>query len=199
MVTTLPVMEQFLTLQGEGFWAGHVAYFIRLGGCDVGCPWCDVKESWPIDAHPRQTIDELVQAAAQSGAKRVVVTGGEPLMHRCTELVHELHRVGLYAHTETSGTHPLTGTWHWVTLSPKKFKPTLPEYYPVASELKVVVNHPSDLPWAEEHAQRCPPGIPLYLQPQWYRPESTQWVVEYALQHPHWRISVQTHKYLNIP
>ena len=147
---TYPVMERFPTLQGEGAWTGHASWFIRLGGCDVGCSWCDVKESWPVDAHPRVDVDTLVQEAVDSGLPRVVVTGGEPAMHDLGPLTAALQDAGLATHLETSGTHPVSGDWDWVTLSPKKFKPCLEEWYNAADELKVVVVNSHDLQWAEE-------------------------------------------------
>ena len=167
----LPVMEQFYTLQGEGAWAGTPAYFIRLGGCDVGCHWCDVKESWPIDAHPRRELDSLSQAAHASGAPLAVVTGGEPFMHALGPLTTQLQTAGLRTHVETSGAHPLSGAWDWVTLSPKKFAAARDEFFPLASELKMVIYHPSDLAWADQMADRVSPSCLLYLQPEWSRHE----------------------------
>lgn len=192
-------MEHFYTLQGEGAWTGTAAYFIRLGGCDVGCHWCDVKESWDAEAHPPLSVAALLEAVAATPAERVVLTGGEPLMHNCQPLTGHLRAAGLKLHVETSGAHPPSGTFDWVCLSPKKFKPALPAFYPLADELKVVVNHPSDLAWAEEHAARCPGTTQCFLQPQWFRPESMGWIVDYVKAHPHWRVSLQTHKYLEIP
>lgn len=194
-----PVMEHFLTLQGEGAFSGQAAYFIRLGGCNVGCHWCDVKESWPLHAHPTHAVEEMVSWVQASGAPRAVITGGEPTLHHLGPLTAALQAAGTATHLETAGTNPLTGQWTWVTFSPKKFKAPLPEYYSHAHELKVVVHNRHDLQWAEGHAQRMPPEAVLFLQPEWFTPASASWVVEYALHHPHWRVSLQTHKYLQIP
>lgn len=195
-----PVMEHFYTVQGEGAHTGRAAYFIRLGGCDVGCHWCDVKESWPMNAHPRITVASLAEHIRQARARTVVVTGGEPLLHDCGALTMGLKWLtGCQLHIETSGTQPLTGDWDWVTLSPKKFKPTLPECFSAASELKVVIFHPSDFPWAEQLAEQCPTCTPLFLQPEWERKESATWIVDYVKRHPQWQISLQTHKFLAIP
>ena len=161
--TTYPVMEAFATVQGEGAHTGTPSWFIRLGGCDVGCVWCDVKESWDADAHPRQSVEELVAAAVDSGRKTVVVTGGEPAMHNLAPLTDALRAAGLTAHIETSGAHPLTGTWDWVTLSPKKFKVCREDVYPLADELKVVVFHRSDMDWAVEHAEHVREDCGLFL------------------------------------
>jgi organic radical activating enzyme len=192
-------MEHFYTLQGEGAWTGTAAYFIRLGGCDVGCFWCDVKESWPEEAHPRLTVGQLVEAVEATSAPCVVITGGEPTMHDLSALTTALHAAGRRVHIETSGVHPLTGAIDWVCFSPKKFKAPVEGFHQLAHELKVVVHNRQDLAWAEAHAAECPASTQLFLQPQWYRPESMQWIVAYVQQHPRWRISLQTHKYLEIP
>ena len=197
---TYPVMERFPTLQGEGAWTGHASWFIRLGGCDVGCSWCDVKESWPVEAHPRVDVDTLVQEAVDSGLPRVVVTGGEPAMHDLGPLTAALQDAGLATHLETSGTHPVSGDWDWVTLSPKKFKPCLEEWYNAADELKVVVVNSHDLQWAEGHAEKLVPGTAQFLQPEWDRRDD---VMERVLQRiqeaPQWRLSLQTHKFIGLP
>ena len=164
---TLPVMEAFYTLQGEGFHTGKPAYFIRLGGCDVGCHWCDVKESWNAEAHPQQTVDELVKQAQNFEGNIVVITGGEPLMHNLDFLCQSLQQAGMRTHIETSGCHPLSGSWDWICFSPKKFKKPLPEIYKYAHELKVVVYHTSDLEWAAQHAQQVNDNCQLFLQPEW--------------------------------
>jgi organic radical activating enzyme len=167
--TAIPVMESFYTLQGEGFHQGRAAYFIRLGGCDVGCVWCDVKDSWDASKHPLFTIEEIVAKAKieTSGKKGVVViTGGEPLMHDLDELTKELKAEGFHTHIETSGAHPLSGEWDWICLSPKKFKAPLPDILPLANELKVVVFNQSDFKWAEQHAAQTP-DWKLYIQPEW--------------------------------
>lgn len=198
--TTYPVMEAFATVQGEGTHAGTPSWFIRLGGCDVGCVWCDVKESWDADAHPRQSVEELVAAAVDSGRKTVVVTGGEPAMHNLAPLTDALRAAGLTAHIETSGAHPLTGTWDWVTLSPKKFKACREDVYPLADELKVVVFHRSDMDWAAEHAEHVREDCGLFLQPEWdRRDDATFWILSWIAARPGWRISLQTHKYIGIP
>ena len=197
---TYPVMERFPTLQGEGAWTGHASWFIRLGGCDVGCSWCDVKESWPVEAHPRVDVDTLVQEAVDSGLPRVVVTGGEPAMHDLGPLTAALQDAGLATHLETSGTHPVSGDWDWVTLSPKKFKPCLEEWYNAADELKVVVVNSHDLQWAEKHAEKLVPGTAQFLQPEWdRRDEVMERVLQRIQEAPQWRLSLQTHKFIGLP
>lgn len=196
----LPVMEQFYTIQGEGFHQGRAAYFIRLGGCDVGCVWCDVKESWDVDAHPKLNVSSLVNNAAAFASKIVVITGGEPLMHNLSALTNELHEKGLNTHLETSGAHPLSGIWDWITFSPKKFKSPLASVAAQANELKVVINHKSDLVFAEMHAATVSESCLLYLQPEWEKRDSMMpLITEYVRTNPQWRISLQTHKYLQIP
>jgi organic radical activating enzyme len=202
-VQTLPVMEHFYTLQGEGFHQGRAAYFIRLGGCDVGCVWCDVKESWDADAHPKMSIDEMVNAViTNSGNKKglVVITGGEPLMHNLDALTEALQSKGFETNIETSGAHPLSGSWDWICLSPKKFKAPLPEVVPFANELKIVVFNKSDFDWAEKYAAMVSPQCKLYLQPEWDKAASiTPVIIEYIKQHPQWELSLQIHKYINVP
>jgi len=193
-------MEDFHTLQGEGSFQGQSAYFIRLGGCDVGCVWCDVKESWPAEAHPKVDVQSLVAKANDSGAPIAVVTGGEPAMHDLSALSSGLHQAGLRTHLETSGVYQITGHWDWICLSPKKFKKPEASSYLKADELKVIVFHPSDLPWAEQEAVRVRPACRLYLQPEWSKEkEMAPLIVEFIKTHPRWRISLQVHKYLNIP
>lgn len=195
-----PVMEHFYTLQGEGFHAGTSAYFIRLGGCDVGCHWCDVKESWNAHDHAPVLVESLADVVRASGARIVVVTGGEPLMYPLDAWLEPLRAIGKPIHIETSGAHPLSGTWDWICFSPKKFKEPQPEFYEVAHELKVVIFHPSDLQWAQGHAARMNPDAALFLQPEWSKRTSmTPLIIEYIHAHPEWRISLQSHKYLNIP
>lgn len=195
-----PIMEHFYTLQGEGAYAGCAAYFIRLGGCDVGCVWCDVKESWPMDAHPRLTVDEIINEVKQHTGKIVVITGGEPTMHDLAPLTNVLKLAGYRTHIETSGTYPLTGSWDWVTLSPKKFKPTLATNYHLANELKIVVYNKSDFKWAEEHAALVTQDCKLYLQVEWSKAKVlSPLLVDYIKNQPHWQLSMQTHKYLDIP
>ncbi len=192
-------MEQFYTIQGEGAFAGSPAYFIRLGGCDVGCFWCDVKESWDADAHPKQTPEALAEAAKASGAKIVVVTGGEPCMHPLEELTTALKSHHLRTHIETSGAHPLSGKWDWVTLSPKKFKPARDEFYEFANELKVIVYNKHDLQWGESHSSRLHPAGRRYFQPEWdERDSAIPMILNYIREHTHWSISLQTHKYIGV-
>jgi 7-carboxy-7-deazaguanine synthase len=196
----LPVMEQFYTIQGEGFNTGRAAYFIRLGGCDVGCVWCDVKESWDADAHPRQTVDALVTAASEYPGRNVVITGGEPLMHNCLPLTKALQEAGFKTWIETSGAHPLSGNWDWICVSPKKFKAPLPDVLAHADELKIIVFNESDFKWAEEHAALVPDTTRLYLQPEWSRAaRMTPALIDYVKANPRWQVSLQTHKYLDIP
>lgn len=197
---TLPVMEAFYTIQGEGYHQGKAAYFIRLGGCDVGCVWCDVKESWDATAHPKQSIADIVAAAARFPGHMAVVTGGEPLMHDCTALTSELHNAGFTTNIETSGAWPLSGDWDWICLSPKKFKAPLPEILPRASELKVVIYNKTDFEWAEQWAARVSPGCKLFLQPEWSRSAAiTPLIIEYIKKNPQWEFSLQLHKYINVP
>jgi organic radical activating enzyme len=198
--TVLPVMEQFYTIQGEGFNTGRAAYFIRLGGCDVGCVWCDVKESWDADAHPRQAVADLVAAASEYPGRNVVITGGEPLMHNCLPLTKALQEAGFKTWIETSGAHPLSGSWDWICVSPKKFKAPLPEVLAHADELKIIVFNESDFKWAEEHAALVPATTRLYLQPEWSRAaRMTPALIDYVKANPRWQVSLQTHKYLDIP
>lgn len=193
-------MEHFYTLQGEGLHTGKAAYFIRLGGCDVGCVWCDVKESWDASAHPLMTNVEMAQVAAAFEGRIAVITGGEPAMHDLAPLCDELHAAGFAVHIETSGAHPLSGDLDFVTLSPKKFKAPLDECLLRADELKVVVFHRSDLEWAEQHAAKVRPGCKLYLQPEWSKRETiTPLIIDHIKLHPRWQLSLQTHKYINIP
>lgn len=196
----LPVMEQFYTLQGEGFHQGRAAYFIRLGGCDVGCVWCDVKDSWDADKHPKKAITEIVSEAAQFPGRLAVVTGGEPLMHNLTELTAALHAAGFSTNIETSGAHPLSGTWDWICLSPKKFKAPLPGILPLAHELKVVIFNKTDFDWAEKYAAQVSPGCKLYLQPEWDKAATvTPLIIDYIKANPQWGLSLQVHKHINVP
>ena len=200
IVTQLPVMESFYTIQGEGFYQGRAAYFIRLGGCDVGCVWCDVKESWDADKHPKVNIDELVQEVKNTPAELVVITGGEPLMHDLTMLTKKLQAVDLQTNIETSGSSPLSGSWNWICLSPKKFKAPLPEVVPFANELKIIVFNKTDFKWAEEFAAQVSPACKLYLQPEWSKSEEiTALIVDYIKANPKWELSLQLHKYINVP
>lgn len=198
--SSYPVMEHFYTIQGEGFHQGKAAYFIRLGGCDVGCVWCDVKESWATSGHPIMTVKEILQNIEQGPANLVVITGGEPLMHDLTLLTNTLISHGYKVNIETSGSHPLSGTFEWICLSPKKFKAPLPEVIPIADELKVVIFNKSDFLWAEQFANQVNPQCKLYLQPEWSKSdEMLPLIVEYVKANPKWEISLQIHKFLNIP
>ena len=193
-------MEHFYTLQGEGLHSGKASYFIRLGGCDVGCVWCDVKESWDAEKHPLMTVEEIVTAATQHPGRLAVITGGEPAMHNLAALTNVLKENGFTINIETSGSSPLSGTLDWVTLSPKKFKAPIQSALDKADELKVVVFNKSDFKWAEEHAAKVPAHCKLYLQPEWSKKDNiTQLVIDYILEHPQWELSLQTHKYINIP
>jgi len=197
---TLPVMEAFYTLQGEGFHQGKAAYFIRLGGCDVGCFWCDVKESWDADKHPLKTIEEIISEAKKFPGRLAVITGGEPLMHDLTELTAALKEEGFQTNIETSGSSPLTGTWDWICLSPKKFKAPLSEILPLANELKVVVYNKTDFKWAEQYAAKVSKKCKLYLQPEWSKSsEVTPLIIDYIKANPQWELSLQIHKYINVP
>src|SRR5580658_4543596 len=199
-IDALPILEQFYTLQGEGFHQGKAAYFIRLGGCDVGCVWCDVKDSWDPARHPRYTIPELIASASIHPGRLAVITGGEPLMHDCTALTHGLRQAGFATHIETSGAWPLSGEWDWICLSPKKFKAPLPAVAPLAHELKVVVYNKSDFDWAEQWAALTSPDCLLFLQPEWSRSATvTPMIIDYIETHPQWRFSLQLHKYIHVP
>jgi organic radical activating enzyme len=193
-------MEYFYTLQGEGFHQGKAAYFIRLAGCDVGCVWCDVKESWDVSKHPLKPINQLIELVKQTPSRIVVITGGEPLMHDLTLLTSSLQQSGFQTHIETSGAYPLTGNWNWICLSPKKFKAPLPEVVKKADELKVVIYHKSDFDWAEKYAAQVSNGCKLYLQPEWDKAaEVTPLIIDYIKAHPEWQLSLQVHKYINVP
>ena len=197
-------MEAFYTIQGEGFFQGRAAYFIRLGGCDVGCVWCDVKESWDASKHPMKSVDEIIATANQdspaSENRLAVVTGGEPLLHNLDELTSELKRNGFQTNIETSGSSPVSGYWDWICLSPKKFKAPLSEVIDIANELKVVVFNKSDFDWAEKYALQVPSNCKLYLQPEWDRAQQmTPLIIDYIKQNPKWELSLQIHKYINVP
>ena len=207
---TLPVMEAFYTLQGEGFHQGKAAYFIRLAGCDVGCFWCDVKESWQESGHPVKTIEQMIVEARRSTVGDqplpvgyqpiVVITGGEPLLHNLDELTEQLQAQGFRTHIETSGSSPLSGFWDWICLSPKKFKKPLPEVLQVANELKAIIYNKSDFKWAEENASRVSADCKLYLQPEWSKcSQVTPLIIDYIKANPQWQLSLQVHKYINVP
>jgi organic radical activating enzyme len=196
----LPVMEHFYTIQGEGFHQGRAAYFIRLGGCDVGCVWCDVKDSWDAGKHPLMNIEDLILNIEKTPAKLVVITGGEPLMHNLADLTSALQAKGFETNIETSGAHPLSGSWNWICLSPKKFKAPLPGIILLANELKVIVFNKSDLEWAEKYAALASENCKLYLQPEWDKAaEMTPLIIDYIKQNPKWELSLQIHKYINVP
>jgi 7-carboxy-7-deazaguanine synthase len=195
----LPLMEEFYTIQGEGYHTGTAAYFIRVGGCDVGCHWCDVKESWNAELHPPTAIEAIVENAKKY-ANTVVVTGGEPLTWDMGPLTQKLKEKDLKVHIETSGAYPLSGTWDWITLSPKKNKLPTQTVYDNASELKVIVHNKHDFIFAEEQAVKVNKDAILFLQPEWSKKEAmTPLIVDYVMNNPKWRVSLQTHKYLNIP
>lgn len=192
-------MEHFYSIQGEGYQQGRAAFFVRLGGCDVGCVWCDVKESWDPSAHPKLKIAGILSEIKKTKTDFVVVTGGEPLMHDCSLLTNALKENNLTASIETSGAYPITGNWDWICVSPKKFKAPLPSVLKEAHELKVVVYNKSDFEWAEEHRKAVGPNCKLFLQPEWSKEkEMANLIVEYIQEHPEWNISLQVHKYLDL-
>lgn len=203
-------MESFYTLQGEGAYQGKAAWFIRLGGCDVGCVWCDVKESWDADAHPQKTIRDIVAEAQQQVSVEnkhklrepviAVVTGGEPLNHNLDALTQALQGAGFRTHIETSGSSTLSGSWDWICLSPKKFKAPLPEVIPFADELKVIIYNKTDFAWGEKYAATVKKECKLYLQPEWSKAEDvTPLIVDYIKANPQWQLSLQIHKYIHVP
>jgi len=196
--TAYQVMEHFGTLQGEGYYTGRAAYFIRLSGCDVGCVWCDVKESWDVDAGKSYSLEEI--KGLSEGFDFIVLTGGEPAMHDLRALTDMLHKENKFISLETSGCYELNGAVDWYTFSPKKFKKPHPEAYEKADELKVVIYHPSDLAWAEEHAKQVNDQCLLYIQPEWSKKDQLQeLIIDFITRNPRWRLSLQTHKFLNIP
>ena len=198
--TLLPVMESFYTIQGEGYHQGRAAYFIRLGGCDVGCFWCDVKESWNANNHPLVSIEEIVNNAAVHPGRLAVITGGEPLMHPLDELTQQLQSAGFETNIETSGSNTFSGKWNWVCLSPKKFKLPTPEALSKANELKIIIYNLKDFEWAEQHAALVNKNCKLYLQPEWSRSSvMTPHIIEYIKNNPQWEISLQIHKYMHVP
>ena len=195
----LPLMEAFYSLQGEGFYKGTAAYFIRLGGCDVGCHWCDVKESWAAEAHPLVPVDTIVTDAL-AHSKTMIITGGEPLMWNLDLLTEKLRAAGARTHIETSGAHPLSGTFDWICLSPKKIKRPVGDVLQKANELKMVIYNNNDFLFAEEMAAQVSPDCLLYLQPEWSkRNKVIPKIVDYVMAHPQWKASLQMHKYLDIP
>ena len=196
----LPLMEEFYTIQGEGFHSGKPAYFIRVGGCDVGCHWCDVKESWDASLHPPTKVDDIVANAIKFPGKAVVVTGGEPSMYNLDYITAQLKSKGIETFIETSGAYNLTGQWDWVCLSPKKTSPPLKDNFAKANELKIIVHNKNDFEWAEKNAAQVTSSCKLFLQPEWSKAkEMMPLIVEYVMAHPEWNVSLQTHKYMNIP
>ncbi len=195
-----PIMEHFFTIQGEGTYSGRAAYFIRIAGCDVGCVWCDVKESWDKDQHTTMTIKEIIEKVTESKTDFVVITGGEPAMYDLRPLVDQLKSLGITIAIETSGCYPLQGDVDWYCFSPKKFKAPCDEAYLRANELKVIINHPSDLEWANKHAEKVLDSCHLFLQPEWSKTEKLlPLIISYVKGNLKWKISLQTHKYMNIP
>lgn len=200
VITKLPVMEAFYTIQGEGFHQGRAAYFIRLAGCNVGCFWCDVKESWDVDNHPKIAVDDIVEKACAEPGRLAVITGGEPLMHNLDELTYRLQSKGFETNIETSGSFPLSGSWNWICVSPKKFRPPTAEALSRADELKVIIYNKNDFAWAENYAAKVNENCKLYLQPEWERSAiMTPLIIDYIKQHPMWELSLQIYKYVNVP
>jgi organic radical activating enzyme len=196
----LPIMEEFYTIQGEGRKSGKPAYFIRIGGCDVGCHWCDVKESWDASLHPLKDVDVLIDRLKKIPSKDVVITGGEPTIYNLDYLCEVLHCNGHQTFLETSGAHKFSGRWNWICLSPKKTSPPRPEVYSFAHELKIIVHTRSDFKWAEKHASKVNKECKLYLQPEWSKLDvMTPLIIDYVMLNPKWNISMQTHKFMNIP
>jgi len=198
-------MEAFYTIQGEGFYQGHAAYFIRLGGCDVGCVWCDIKESWDAKNYPQKTITEIVAEALKTVNRQpknviAVITGGEPLMYHLNELTEALHHAGFQINIETSGSHPISGNLDWICVSPKKFKAPLPEVIAKANEIKIIIYNKTDFDWAEKYAAQTSSDCCLYLQPEWSKEkEMLPLIIDYIKRHPQWKLSLQIHKYINVP
>ena len=196
----LPIMEHFFTIQGEGTYSGRAAYFVRLAGCDIGCVWCDVKESWDSELHPILSIDYLVSEIEKTTVNFVVITGGEPALYNLAPFIKKLKKLKIEVALETSGCYELKGIVDWYCFSPKKFKAPCKEAYQLANELKIVINHPSDLAWAEKHAEKVKPSCNLYLQPEWSKSDSLlPLIIEFVKSNNKWRISLQTHKFMHIP
>ena len=196
----LPIMEHFFTIQGEGTYSGRAAYFVRLAGCDIGCVWCDVKESWDSELHPILGIDYLVSEIEKTTVDFFVITGGEPALYDLTFLIKKLKILKIDVAIETSGCYELKGIVDWYCFSPKKFKAPCKEAYQLANELKIVINHASDIAWAEKHAEKVKPSCKLYLQPEWSKSDSLlPLIIEFVKSNNKWRISLQTHKFMHIP
>lgn len=198
---SLPLMEAFYTIQGEGNFAGHAAYFIRLGGCDVGCHWCDVKDSWDVNLHPKISIENIASEAIKHPARLAIITGGEPLMHNLDSLTESLQSAGFQTNIETSGVcEQLSGQWDWVCFSPKKFKKPNPDIYKIANELKVIIYNKSDFDFAIEHAENVQENCRLLIQPEWSKQnEMLPQIIDFVKENPKWQISLQTHKFMDIP
>ena len=196
----LPLMEAFYTIQGEGYFSGKAAYFLRIGGCDVGCRWCDVKESWNADLHPPTTIADILKGIAEYPVDTVVITGGEPLMWKLDKLTTALKNKGLKIHLETSGAYPYSGDFDWVCMSPKKMQLPLPAIKSITSELKVIVNNKHDFIWAEEQREGLTADCKLHLQAEWSKREKIiPMIIDFVKENKDWTISLQSHKYMNIP
>lgn len=193
-----PVVEMFHSIQGEGFWNGENSFFIRLAGCDVYCPWCDQKETWSMKKYPLLTVENITNNITNINTKHIIITGGEPLLHDLFSLTKILKNLGYKTHLETSGAHVFTGEFDWVTFSPKPYKKPHESIYNYVSELKVVIDDENDLIWAESEAQKLPINTPKYLQPQWENPHSQELIFNYILNHPQWRLSLQTHKFMGV-
>ncbi len=197
-IKTYPIVETFHSIQGEGYWTGTNAFFIRLGGCDVYCPWCDQKESWNQSLHPHISVTKLVEKTELANSKIIIITGGEPLIHNLFPLTSELKKLGKKIHLETSGAHPFSGEFDWVTFSPKTFKPPHESIYNFVNELKIVIATPEDLEWAISQSQKIPKDAVKCLQPEWNTPHSKDLIFNYVLENPQWRVSLQTHKYMEV-
>lgn len=196
----LPLIEEFYSLQGEGYNTGKAAYFIRIGGCDICCSWCDSKISWNANEYEAVPVETIVAKAEECTARAVVVTGGEPLQYNLTVICNLLKKKGFETFIETAGTNTLTGTWDWICLSPKKHNPPTIELFEKAHELKVVIYNKEDLIWAEECSHKVSDNCKLFLQPEWSKYNSNiEFIVEYIKKNPKWRISLQAHKFMHIP
>tara|TARA_B100001113_G_C21119176_1_gene626628 strand:- start:579 stop:1211 length:633 start_codon:yes stop_codon:yes gene_type:complete len=196
----IPLMESFLSIQGEGFYSGKSSYFLRIGGCDVGCHWCDVKESWDPNIHPLTKVDEIIEKIKQYSVQIVVVTGGEPLMYNLDYLCESLKSLGIKIHLETSGAYELSGDFDWICLSPKKTLEPLKNIYDIADELKVIISNKNDLKWAHDQKNQIKNGCKLYLQPEWSKKEKVlPQIIDFVSKNSEWSISLQTHKYMNLP
>ena len=196
--SSLPLMESFYTIQGEGYHKGSAAYFIRIGGCDIGCHWCDIKESWDVEKFPFVNVKSIVDKVKKNSNK-VVITGGEPLIYNMNPLTKKLKQLNISTHLETSGAYELTGVWDWICLSPKKNKLPINNIYSIANELKIIIYNKNDFLFAENLAKNTNPDCKLYLQPEWSKREKVMpLIVNYVLKNNHWKVSLQTHKYLNV-